>query len=179
MREEFDKQLESFKNENIKLNAKLESQEGIITSLVKRQEKFEKHSRNKNLRIYGLNESEKENSAEVILKFCEIKLGVHLENYHIENCYRLGDRQRNKARPLYVKFSSLYHRNKVFNNKKRLKGTGVVIREDLTTEELKLLKACLHKTGSNGKVWTNFGSIFVLGNGEVKPKKIENINELI
>lgn len=46
-------------------------------------------------------------------------------------------------RPIIVQFAYLEDKKSVYGNKKKLKGKGMVIREDLTQEKVKILKLCM------------------------------------
>nr|CAH7734068.1 unnamed protein product [Callosobruchus chinensis] len=81
-------------------------------------------------------------------------LKLNIERPGVENCFRVGAYQRDKNRPILLKFSSLYHKQLVYENKKLLKSSGTVIREDLTQGRLKLLKDAINKVGRNARVWT-------------------------
>nr|CAI5844610.1 unnamed protein product [Callosobruchus analis] len=53
--------------------------------------------------------------------------------------------------------------NRVYNSKKRLKGTGVVMKEDLTENKMKLMEAAIEKT-SLRDVWSSMGNVFAMKN---------------
>nr|CAI5854777.1 unnamed protein product [Callosobruchus analis] len=49
----------------------------------------------------------------------------------------------------------------IFNNKKMLKGSGIVVKEDLTDNRLKLMQAAIEKISLKG-VWSYNGTIYVM-----------------
>ncbi|XP_071504671.1 uncharacterized protein [Diadema antillarum] len=111
-------------------------------------EKQEQYSRRQCLRVYGLPESPKENTDDAILALAS-KIGVDLDVRDLDRSHRItskprsGDRSTNhqspaKPRPLLVKFARYNARNQMYAAKSRLKGTGIVIREDLTSERQEL-----------------------------------------
>lgn len=84
-------------------------------------------------------------------------------------------------RPIIVQFAYLEDKKSVYGNKKKLKGKGMVIREDLTQEKVKILKLCIEKINANGKVWTNDGRIFATlnkGNEIFRINSHEDVNLL-
>ena len=58
-----------------------------------------------------------------------------------------------------MRFANYGTRVKVYGAKKNLKGTSIVIREDLTGTRLKLIKEAVETYGSHN-VWTMEGNIF-------------------
>nr|CAI5835073.1 unnamed protein product [Callosobruchus analis] len=66
----------------------------------------------------------------------------------------------------------------VYENKKLLKSTGTVIREDLTQSKLKLLKDAINKLERNGRAWTVNSTIFCKYNGEQTIVKIEEPSDI-
>ena len=77
----------------------------------------------------------------------------------IDRSHRVG-RKGERPRAVIVKFVSYRKRREMFQNKKKLKGTGKTIREYLTQRRHKLLGECITKYGLNN-VWTVDGNIFV------------------
>ena len=64
-----------------------------------------------------------------------------------------------------VKFSSVHQRNSIFYNKKKLKGTKMVLVEELTQSRYNFLQNVKERI-DNGDVWTKNGRIFVKLNGK-------------
>lgn len=130
-------------------------------------EKQEQYSRRNCLRIMGVNESCDENTEEVILDIINNKMKVRLFATDIERVHRLGKKQninknasKNSTRPIIVKFLNYKKRSDVFRNKKNLKSTKIVVKEDLTYNRSLLLRSCAEKFGFR-HVWTSDGRIFV------------------
>ena len=74
-----------------------------------------------------------------------------------------------KRRPLRVKFISYNDRREIFNNKKRLKGTGVSITDSLTAEKMRQLKNARDQFGFNNG-WSVDGRIVYKDSTTTKPK---------
>ncbi|KAK9878462.1 hypothetical protein WA026_022101 [Henosepilachna vigintioctopunctata] len=70
------------------------------------------------------------------------KMQLKSSDIHIENCYRIPIKDTNKIRPVVVNFSTLSTRDLVFRSKTRLKGSPIIINEDLTQSNYKLLNTC-------------------------------------
>lgn len=107
-------------------------------------------------------------------------MNVTIEEEHIDCCYRSGkgkspgkniniennrkDKNREYPRNIIVKFTSYHKRREVFNQKKKLKGAGIIIKEDLTVTNLKLYKEATRLFGIR-KVWTYDGLVYIDVNG--------------
>ncbi|XP_044752995.1 uncharacterized protein LOC123312565 [Coccinella septempunctata] len=124
---------------------------------------FDQQRRRKCIRLLGMEEQKGEDLSSVVKKtFCE-KLKLQRGDVQIDLCHRVGSDTMRK-RPIIVHFSSLQSRNTVFKNKSKLKGTKLVIAEDLTKYNYSLLKRVMERIGgrdvwtSNGKIYAKFGS---------------------
>lgn len=138
----------------------------MINSLTEKCEAYEKYIRRRTLRIFGLKEVNGDSDMKIALDLFKQKMDVDLDNTCVENCYRIGKSNTNKIRPLVIEFSNIGSKNLVYSKKKNLKGSDVVIREDLSQYSMELLKATLKKVGEDGMVWTNFGKIYAKYKGE-------------
>ena len=75
-------------------------------------------------------------------------------------------RHRDQNRPIIVKFASYRKRNTVFYNKKKLKGSNIMITENLTKKRYDLLKLSLQKLGRNS-CWSKDGRILTKYEGKI------------
>lgn len=110
--------------------------------------------------------------------FCEMvikNLGIHITPSDIDYCYRLGPPQENRNRPLLVAFINRWLRNDVFNSKRLLKGTGMLIFEHLIYDQLILFRKVRSLVGVRN-TWTRRGKVFVVVD-DVK-KQINDVSEL-
>ena len=102
--------------------------------------KLETHSRRSNLRFYGIPETEAstETDTDCEYKIQEVIKSLIGTSASIERCHRLGPRPKtnNKfnPRPIIAKFSLFKERQQVWQNKVKLKGSKVVIKEDYPLE---------------------------------------------
>ena len=142
-------------NENSNIRIKLEHQEEMLKKLVKQNEIIEEKSRRKAIRVYGVKEVKGENCKKVVISIISEKFELrNLKDSKIESCFRTGKYEGGKVRPILVKFNRLDTKNSAYKTNKLLKGSEVVIREDLTREKIIILKKTLEKIGNTGKVWT-------------------------
>ena len=142
---------------------------------------LEQYSRRNCLRVFGLPSQSDEDTTDLILTLANSKLNVNIEGKDIDRSHRIGPTRpgNNKHHSIIVKFTSYQTRDLVIRNRRKLEGTGIVIKEDLTMENQKLLKA----TTENPKVstaWTKDGNIFALiqKDGKDSVKKVKTNKDL-
>nr|CAI5845904.1 unnamed protein product [Callosobruchus analis]CAI5862106.1 unnamed protein product [Callosobruchus analis] len=146
--------------------------------LIKKYDDLDQHDRRSNLRIFKLQEKDNENTAFEVTQLLESKLGIKISHGDIISCNRIGKRAPNKVRSILVQFSIPSLKRSIYNKKKSLKGSGIVIKEDLTDRRLKLMEAAIEKC-SLRSVWSFMGDIFVLHNNKRVPIKCEDdLNKL-
>lgn len=164
---------------NAEVNA-LKVQMTELTVLVKKLEgqtksktdDLEQYQRRNNIRVFGIPESRGEDTDQLIVKLCQEKLDVDLPVSAICRSHRIGvksqqeqstDQQRH--RPITVRFVSYRDRRRVFEQKKKLKGSGLVIREDLTATRLEVLRKAVSMFGVRN-TWTVDGRVsWINGDG--------------
>ncbi len=118
----------------------------------------EQYSRRNNLRIFGVPESESENTDELVVDVAK-KMGVQLSELSIDRSHRIG-KKGPQPRPIIVKLVRYNTRAELFRAKRNLKGSGITVREDLTKLRLNLLKSAV-EAYSIQSVWTSDGVIMV------------------
>ena len=97
-------------------------------------------------------------------------LDIELSVKDFDRSHRIGkNNSKSKRRPIIVKFISYNDRRAIFNNKKRLKGTGISIAESLTAERMRQLKSARDQFGFNN-VWSIDGRIMYKDSTTTKPK---------
>lgn len=116
--------------------------------------------------INGVKENGSFDSCDVIAKIISTHFKVEFSKGAIDYCYRLGKAtDRGKMRPLAVRFVNRWLRDYVFNTKKCLKGSGIVVNEFLSTEMLSLYKSVRERVGAR-KCWTWRGKVYISENQE-------------
>ena len=104
-----------------------------IDSLEKKSDDSEQYSRRNCLLVHGVEEQEQENTDNIVLNVIKEHLDIELSVKDLDRSHRIVKRNSSsKRRPIIVKFISYNDRREIFNNKKRLKGTGVSITGSLT-----------------------------------------------
>lgn len=145
--------------------AKLQETVGTLNIDVQdRTDELEQYQRRNNLRVFGIPEENGENTDELVIKLFKDKLEVDVSEKCLDRTHRVGKRHPPgqdgtvRPRPIIVRFVSYRDRRIVFTNKKKLKATGVSIKEDLTSTRLELLRSAVEKFGRN-RTWTLDGRI--------------------
>ncbi|CAG9820710.1 unnamed protein product [Phaedon cochleariae] len=158
--------------ENKKLQDKVGKLEQEMKEVVKKTNIYEEkldymdqNTRLSNLRVFNLNESQEEPRNEIKNLF-QSKMAITLRDEDINLCYRIGKKNDEKPRGIFIKLRSLDLKQNVYSKKKLLKGTGVVIREDLTKTRVQLLNDSIEKFGLKN-VWTENGKIYINHNNKV------------
>ena len=96
----------------------------------------EVYSRRENLRFFGIDEnSEREDSREVLQSFLERELKVKAEDIEFQRVHRVGKTNEDgHPRPIIARFLRYSDRESIFSKAKALKGTGFGISADLPRE---------------------------------------------
>lgn len=144
---------------------------GVLVAKAEKTEErlgqLEQYSRRNCLLIHGMEEKAGENLLPTVVTMFKEKLQVEVKEHHIDRLHRIGPKRttaevtKKGHRPIIVKFVSYVQRREVFINKRKLKGSKLVISESLTNERMILLKAAKEKFDKE-HVWTNDGKIVVL-----------------
>ena len=123
---------------------------------------LEQYSRRNCLIVHGVLDTTDPVTA--VLDIINNKLGVPNGCESIDRCHRLGtsaNLSNSRLRPIIVKFMSYQVRQKVFSGKRHLKGTKLLITENLTRRRSELLNKA--KTLNNvTATWTSDGCIVCL-----------------
>nr|CAH7724116.1 unnamed protein product [Callosobruchus chinensis] len=148
---------------------------------------IDQQSRNKNLRIFNFPEKNGEDLPQEIIRLCNSKLDVPIEKEDIVVCSRIGKKLTNRPRSILLKLAHVNSKQRIYKNKSRLKGSGIVIKEDLSEKRLKMMQVAIEKT-SLKQVWSFNGSIYVLHRGKrhviknietIRLKEVENSSVMI
>nr|CAI5869083.1 unnamed protein product [Callosobruchus analis] len=127
----------------------------------------ERRCKQNNLIVYGIEEGENETSVEsedkLILLF-KNKLSIDVAPNEIGRCHRIGKVKPGTCRPILVQFIAYKMKSLLYNKKKLLKKTPYVIKEDLTSENIRLMKSAIGRFGLTN-VWSLDGNIYAVKNG--------------
>lgn len=142
-----------------------------VNVLNKQIDKQEQYSRRNCLLIHNVGEQENEDTDQLAIDTINQNMNETITLNDIDRTHRLGPvkNEGNKKRPIIVKFSRYYVKNKVFGKKKMLKGKNVSITESLTKTRMGELIKARNEHGFEN-VWTNDGRILYK---DVSSKKVK------
>ena len=94
-------------------------------------------------------DQEEKNADEIVLDVFRNIMGTRISIDEVERTHRLGrkaninstreDRLPKSGRPIIIKFSTYRKRQEIFSNKKKLKGSDLLLTENLTKTRMHLL----------------------------------------
>ena len=152
-------QVEDLKKINCK--ERLQNFQNNVCSLFDKVDDIENRSRRNNLRYEGIDEETEyrseswQKSEEKVTQILKDKMNLPVDEIKIERAHRVGARRPGKARAIVVKFLNYKYRERVFKQRRSLKGTRVFVREDYTdrmAEKRKELIPEMLEARKNGKV---------------------------
>ena len=158
---DMEKLMEKREKEIKKLNDDLDSQRQSSAGLERDLDLLQQYTRRNSVRIFGVPEpaTPSEDTDDIAVKLAKEKLGFELDRRDIDRSHRVHQKNKDKPRPILVKLSSYKHKDKFMKNKKKLKGSGISIQEDLTSKTHKLLMMTSRHPKVNA-AWTLDGTIF-------------------
>ena len=118
----------------------------------------------------GIPEKDGAGDYDEVCKIVRNYLKVEINMADIDYCFRLGRGTEvdGRTRPVAVRFVNRWYRNKIFNEKKKLKGTKVVLNEFLISTTLSSYKSVRDKVVAK-ICWTRRGGLYASsGNGKTR-----------
>jgi hypothetical protein len=153
--------------QNHQLSTMRTDQEQLTRTISHLEEKLDEHeqySRRNCLLIHGLPEKTKEDTNETAINTIKTHLNLTVTDEDIDRSHRLGKKRKpdatndKQSRPIIVKFTRYAVRSRVFKAKSGLKGTGVVITENLTAKRMQLLER-VKNDDQVATAWTTDGRV--------------------
>lgn len=143
-------------------------------NLHERLDALEQHSRKKNLRIYGVQETANEDTTDALISIFE-RSNLLIPKEEVFSCYRIRQ-EKDGPRPIFLQLKKIETKHGLLRNIRKLKGQRIFVTEDLTTHRLKLLKAAKEKYGMKN-VWTADGRVFAIeNNSKIRIGKMCDLN---
>lgn len=121
---------------------------------------LQQSAKNNNIRLMGLEEADSENISLKVKELFAQKLKINISEEECNAVYRVGRIIESRPRHVVVSFKDNSLKNKIYTKKKLLKGSGIVMKEDLTAERLAVVKEASTTYGFKN-VWTFNGNVFV------------------
>ena len=163
-------ELESYRTVTEKITDKMQTEIQRLNERLKIAEDSlddqEQRNRNFCLLLHGIEENDNEDTNHVVVETINNNLGLEMKIENLQRSHRLGPREntrntrntRTKPRAIIFRFRDFSWRKDVFYAKKKLKGKGISISENLTKRRYALYKNAINKFGF-GNVWTVEGRI--------------------
>ena len=145
---------------------------------------LEQYGRRDNIKIYGLREGGRgdsetaEETIEAVKELFKEKLGVTVEKQDIANAHRLGKKEGGRERSVIVRFVRRTVKEQVITKRRALKGTKVVIADDLSPYYNGLFHEVREAMGPRN-VWTAGGQVFTRLRGRVRRVDVRNREEVL
>lgn len=136
------KQFEECQADLVRVKDTISILEGKIDDL-------ENRSRRNNLIVYGISEAANESFEELKKLVCEDIFDglLNVTTASLERIHRLGKPQRNKTRPVIVRFFDFNDKVNVLKNARKLKGKKISISEDFS-KRIQSIRKCLWDSAS-------------------------------
>lgn len=150
--------------DNESMKEMLIERETQLKILNEKSNNLEQYTRRNSVRVYGITDKKNETPDETairVIKLAKDKLNISLQQTDIDVAHRMGRHNNDGNRPIICKFVRRYVKTEVMKVRRKLKGSAIVIREDLTHENAKLLE----NTSAHDKVqaaWSDEGKIVAL-----------------
>ena len=151
----------------------------ILTGCQEKQAKSQLYTHD--LDVIEQKDQEEENTDEIVLDVFRNIMGMRIGIDEVERTHRLGrkayinstreDRLPKSGRPIIIKFSAYRKRQEIFSNKKKLKGSDLLLTENLTKTRMHLLTKAREIVGVKN-CWTVDGRIVAIR----RDKKIVTIS---
>ena len=125
---------------------------------------IEQYSWRSCLILTGIKERKGENTDNLVLNALSTHLGIKLDLCEIDRSHHLGHKRIDQDghqidRPIIIKFIGYRSRQKVFKQKRKLKGTGISLSENLTKRRTMLMND-VKKIAGLKNVWSRDSNIF-------------------
>ena len=146
-----------------------------MATLEAEADKREQYSRHPNLRFYGIEENEGDDTDAIVIAVVQQKLGLnHIGTDQLERSHRIGPKQDEKGSPrkhaVIVRFRSEAARDEVFRGRENLKqynrthtDSQVFLNEDLTATRANFVFKTrqLKRQKKIADCWTHAGRVLV------------------
>lgn len=136
----------------------------------------EQNARSQNVRIFGVETSDGEDTRKIVLDLLNKKMKCGIKDSEIKKCFRVPAKNPSDKPPaILVQFFNDTSRTAVLVNRKQNPVTGVSVKEDLTKRRLDLLHRAVSKyTLKNA--WTLRGNVYIRDNEGIR--RINSVSDL-
>lgn len=136
-------------------------------TLATRLDNIDQHSKRNNIRVYGIPEEDSGRQEDILQAICKFTK-MNITHEKVENAYRIGKSTQAGQRSILIKFKEHKYKEEVMQNRKVLKGTKIIISDDLTKTRHSILREAVNRLGSKN-VYCLSGRIFFRKGSEKIP----------
>lgn len=160
--DKFSKRIEKLEGDVELVRKEMDTLRCENNTLKRKMDAQEQYSRNNNIRIFGLPYKKNEDVLKVVTDLFVNKIKIDINNSDIVNIHRVAAKNPSVDKPpaILIQFRDANKRTTVLKQRKMLKGSRIVIREDLTQFRLSLFKTAVGKF-SEKNVWSLHGNIYI------------------
>ena len=164
--------IKHLRDSNVLLAGQLQEERYQSQTLIHALNSQEQYSRRNNVRIFGIADTVRNESAaaseDLALTVFNKKLGLDIRPEDVQIAHRTGRYTALSTRSIIVQFVSRKAKKDVIGNRKKLRGSGVSIAEDLTPSNVRRLSA-IKSLDCVVQSWSFEGKLFAKNkNGHVK-----------
>lgn len=148
------------------IKTQLSTQEEKIIELEQENKKLvnklniiDQEIRHTNIRIYGIPEEKNEDTEKKVLDVFNKKLKLNISSLNIDKVHRIGKLPSKKNRAIMVSLTTHKVKKIIIKDRKLLKGSGIIIAEDMAQDKHQILKEAVEKIGKK-QVWALDGIIY-------------------
>ncbi|KAK7793013.1 hypothetical protein R5R35_003562 [Gryllus longicercus] len=128
IRDEFTKLRETIQQQNRAIDKQCQEITALNMAHMDKMDELEQYPRRNSLRFFGISKSNNENIDTKVIKVAR-DIGVSRTLEDIHRCHRVSPTNHGKYHPIIVKLLSYRKRAEIFRNKRKLVGSGKVIRD--------------------------------------------------
>ena len=110
-----------------------------IKNIKKELNRQAQYSRKDSVRIFGLPETPQEDCKVSVCEMLKSKLNVKISPRDLAAAHRLPAKDTSKPKPVIVRLRDRAHKEEILRERKRLRGKGISIGEDMTIDNVKLV----------------------------------------
>ena len=160
-----EEEIKHLEKDNSYSNKRLDEMDAVVD----RQEQYSKRNC---LLVNGIVEQAVEDTDEKIINTLQQSMNETVKPEDIDRSRRLGkpkSSRNTEPRPIILKFVRYNTRNRIYRNKKTLKGTGISVTESLTAKRISMLEKSREEYTFNN-VWSQDGKIMFF---DKNPNKVK------
>jgi len=152
--------LETLEEQNDKQERKIQYLQRQMDQVKEHAIKNEMYSRRNNIKIYGLKESESEDTVDKVVEMAKNMMKMTISRDDIETAHRLPTKNGEGTKPTIVRLRDTETKFSLLKARKILKGSGITLAEDVTPGLLDQFKR-IKDSRNTRDVWIWMGKFYV------------------